>query len=135
MANQWARISRRNKERMRLVAQESFVELSASIIVKSPVDTGLFRNNWFAGLNKPNTTTTTRVAKKRFGERGGARFNELLQLSTKMDFGDSLFLTNSLPYARRLEYGHSKKMAPSGMVRISVAQWPVIVKKVARNIP
>lgn len=32
------------------------------------------------------------------------------------------------PYIRRLEYGWSKQ-APQGMVRISVAEWPDIVRK------
>lgn len=133
MANQWARIANRNKERLRLVAQESYVYVASDVIVRSPVDQGLFRNNWRSGLNKPNTLVTADKAKKGFGEAGGARFTEFLHLSTSFNIGDELFLTNSLPYARRLEYGHSK-MAPQGMVRIATAQWPLIVSNIARKI-
>lgn len=133
MANQWAKISRRNKERMRLIAQESYVHVASSVITKSPVDTGLFRNNWFAGLNAPNVKTTSVTAKKGFGEKGGARFTDFLGLSASFDLGDQLFLTNSLPYARRLEFGWSKQ-APAGMVRVSVAGWPMIVERIARKI-
>ena len=132
--NQWAKIERRNKERLRLIAQESYVEVASMVITKSPVDEGLFRNNWFSALNSPSNHTTTTVAKKGFGEKGGARFTEFLHLSTSFDIGDQLFLTNALPYARRLEYGWSTTMAPQGMVRISVAQWPLIVAKLARKI-
>lgn len=131
---QWAKINRRNKERMRLIAQEAYVEVASQVIVRSPVDTGLFRNNWFSGLNQPDLKTTTFKAKKGFGERGGARFNEFLQLSASFDLGDTLFLTNSLSYAKGLEFGFSKTMAPLGMVRISTAQWPMIVTKIARKI-
>jgi hypothetical protein len=37
-------------------------------------------------------------------------------------WGEIIYLTNSLPYARRLEYGWSKQ-APAGMVRITVANF------------
>lgn len=133
MANQWARIERRNNERLRLIAQESFVEIASDVIVRSPVDEGLFRNNWRSGLNAPNTLVTTDKAKKGFGEAGGARFTEFLHLSTAFSVGDELFLTNGLPYARRLEYGWSN-MAPFGMVRIATAQWPLVVGRIARKI-
>lgn len=132
--DQWAKIANRNKERLRLIAQEAYVETASSVIVRSPVDSGLFRNNWFAGLNQPNTKTTTAKAKKRFGEKGGVRFTEFLELSAAFDLGDKLFLTNSLPYARRLEFGHSQRMAPFGMVRIAAATWPRTVEKIARKI-
>jgi len=134
MANQWQKIARRNQERLRLVAQESYVEVASDTIVRSPVDEGTFRNNWFAGLNEPNTRTTKAKSKKGFGEKGGARFTEFLHLSASFKLGDKLFLTNSLPYARRLEYGHSQRMAPYGMVRLATAQWPMIIKKIARKI-
>ena len=133
MATQWARIANRNKERLRLVAQESYVRAASDVIKMSPVDTGLFRNQWRSGLNEPNTLVTTDKAKKGFGEAGGARFTEFLHLSTAFDLGDILLLTNSLAYARKLEYGHSK-MAPSGIVRLVAAQWPLIVRDIARKI-
>jgi len=133
MANQWQKINKRNKERLRLVAQESYTETASKVIVSSPVDEGLFRNNWMSGLNEPNTSTTTATAKKGFGAKGGARFTEFLHLSTQFKLGDQMFLTNSLPYARRLEYGHSS-MAPQGMVRIAAAQWPLVVERIAKKI-
>jgi hypothetical protein len=119
---------------LRLIAQESYVEVASMVIIKSPVDESVFRNNWFSALNSPSTQTTTTAARKGFGERGGARFTEFLHLSTSFDIGDQLYLTNALPYARRLEYGWSSTMAPNGMVRVSVAQWPLIVARLARRI-
>lgn len=133
MANQWDRINKRNAERLRLVLQESHTEIASRTIERSPVDSGLFRNNWFSGLNNPNLKVTANVAKKAFGTGGGARFNEALQLTTEFTMGDVLFLTNSLPYARRIEFGWSQ-MAPNGIVRLTAAQWQSIVTKVARKI-
>jgi hypothetical protein len=132
--SQWARIERRNNERLRLVAQESYTELASDVIVRSPVDKGLFRNNWMSALNSPDTSTTESKSRKGFGEPGGARFTEFLHISTRFDIGDDLFLTNSLPYARRLEFGHSRRMAPQGIVRIATAQWPLIITRIANRI-
>ena len=133
MTSQWDRIATRNAERLRLVAQESYVELGNEIIVRSPVDEGLFRNNFFPTLNKPSDKVTEAKAKKGFGSTGGARYTELLHLSTVFDIGDILFFVNNLPYARKLEFGHSG-MAPLGVVRISVARWPMLVDGIARRI-
>ena len=134
MADQWDRMVRRTNERLLLIAQEAYTVSAAKVIERSPVDTGLFRNNWFSGLNSPSIKTTTAKARKRFGEPGGARFQEFLELSTKFRIGDTLFLTNSLPYARRLEFGHSLRMAPLGMVRVTAAEWPRTVSVIARKI-
>jgi hypothetical protein len=132
--SQFQKMKRRINERALLIAQESYTQMSSNVITASPVLSGLFRNNWFSGINAPNTSTTKATAKKAFGEKGGARFNDFLQITGKMKYGDTLFLTNSLPYARALEYGHSKRMAPHGMVRLSAAEWPYVVANVARKI-
>lgn len=133
MANQWQKIARRNKERMRLIAQEAYVITASSVITRSPVDEAVFRNQWYSSLNEPSTKLTTIAATKGFGEKGGARFTEFLQLSTEFDIGDKLFLTNNSPQSRRLEFGWSD-LAPAGMVRISAAEWPRVVDKIARKI-
>ena len=41
------------------------------------------------------------------------------QIVNLADNGRAVFLTNNLPYARRVEYGWSKKQAPQGMVRMN----------------
>ena len=132
--SQFKKIARRNKERLRLIQQEVFLRMASLVIERSPVDTGLFRNNWFVGINAPNTTTTDKVSKKGFGEKGGARYNDAVQLSPDIELNDTLYFTNSLPYARRLEFGHSQKMAPHGMLRLTVGDMPEILREVATEI-
>ncbi|ATV18020.1 hypothetical protein CFN58_28435 [Pseudomonas avellanae] len=46
--------------------------------------------------------------------------------------GDVAYITNSLPYAIPLEFGHSTQ-APGGMVRITVARFQQIVEAAIRN--
>ncbi len=134
MANQWDRIVSRNNERLRLVGQESMTMLFSYAFKLSPVDTGLFRNNWFASIGSPNTQTTTRVSRLAFGKTGGVRYTEALHITTGYDIGDQIYFTNSLPYARALEYGHSQRMAPNGVVRVAALMWPNFVSTTIRRI-
>jgi hypothetical protein len=48
--------------------------------------------------------------------------------------GPTIYLTNNVPYAIPLEYGHSTQ-APAGVVRITVAEFQQIVEEQARSIP
>ncbi len=132
MRDQWATLDSMIDERMLLIAQEGFVEVGSDVIVRSPVDEGTFRNNWFSSINTPSTKTTTSKSKKGFGSKGGARFTELLHTSTAAEIGDTMYLMNSLPYANALDNGHST-MAPGGMVRIATAQWPLVIDRLARK--
>ena len=88
--------------------------LSASIIKASPVDTGRFRGNWQASLNAPKQGKLQRLDRT-----GGGAINDMSSVVMSLNMGQTFYLTNNLPYARRLEYGYSKQ-APSGMLRINV---------------
>jgi hypothetical protein len=43
------------------------------------------------------------------------------------------YITNNLPYAWRLEHGHSKQ-APAGMVGLTVVEFAGIVDKAANDV-
>ncbi len=47
--------------------------------------------------------------------------------------GQTIWILNSLPYAKRLEYGWSKQ-APGGMVRLAVQNYSQTIKKVADQV-
>lgn len=88
--------------------------LAARVIKESPVDTGRFRGNWQASLNTPNKSTTGSLDRS-----GGGAINEVAAVVNNLQLGQVFWLTNNLPYARRLEYGYSKQ-APNGFLRINV---------------
>ncbi len=46
--------------------------------------------------------------------------------------GDVIYLANSLPYIRRLEYGWSKQ-APAGMVRGTVGEFQQAIDKALKG--
>lgn len=88
--------------------------------MKSPVDTGQFRGNWNVSKTVPNFSITDAAA----ASRGDSEVQKALALSA----GGVVYLSNGLPYARRLEYGWSGQ-APSGMVRLSVREFESHVQR------
>ena len=96
-------------------------DIFARIVRGTPIDTGRARSNWIASVGTANLTF--RAARVPYPRGGGPkdygdtiirRNNRILKT---IQSGQSAFLSNSLPYIRRLEYGWSKGQAPHGMVR------------------
>jgi hypothetical protein len=97
------------------MVRATLFNLSYRIIKESPVDTGRFRGNWQASVNTPKVTQIKR--KDRTGTSTITAVNNVLE---KFSMGQTFYLTNNLPYARRLEYGSHSKQAPNGFLRINV---------------
>ena len=109
------------------VRRASALELFRLIIVSTPVDNGVLINNWRTQVNSPNTSTKDTV-----DSSGGQALAEAASnLGTLLD---SVFFTNNLPYAERIEFdGWSRFKAPQGMVRRNVTRWDDIVAAKARE--
>jgi hypothetical protein len=89
---------------------------------------GRFRGNWMFSIGSPDNTTTEEVDPS--GRKSTAR---IVDGAIEFKAGDTAYITNSLPYAIPLEFGHSHQ-APGGMVRITVARFQQIVLEAIRNI-
>jgi hypothetical protein len=88
---------------------------------------GRFRGNWMFSIGSPDNTTTEEVDPS--GRKSTAR---IVDGAIEFKAGDTAYITNSLPYAIHLEFGHSQQ-APGGMVRITVARFQQIVLEAIRN--
>ena len=88
---------------------------------------GRFRGNWMFSIGSPDNTTTDEVDPS--GRKSTAR---IVDGAIEFKAGDTAYITNSLPYAIPLEFGHSQQ-APGGMVRITVARFQQIVLEAIRN--
>ena len=86
------------------------INISRRVANMSPADTGLFRANWQATLDQPYTGAV------KTANRQGS-IDHVIPFA-KAANGHVFYLTNKLPYAQALEYGHSAQ-APDGMVRVS----------------
>lgn len=99
------------------------VELLRSVVMDTPVLTGRARGNWQMSANTPKRSTTTRESPS-WSTVVSEEQNNVGQL------GDTVYLTNNLPYIYRIEYdGWSKSKAPQGMVRRNVER----IKSILRN--
>lgn len=88
---------------------------------------GRFRGNWMFSIGSPDTSTVDQV------DPGGSRsMARIVNGALEFDAGETAYITNSLPYAIPLEYGHSTQ-APSGMVRITLANFQKIVEEAIRK--
>jgi hypothetical protein len=100
-------------------------ETDARLKMKSPVDTGRFRASWTIGVGQPDP----RVAPAT--EKGKVATPE--PRIPAITIGATYYHANSLPYARRLEYGWSKQ-APGGMVRLTAAEIPGIIEALVKQV-
>lgn len=131
----------RTKASLDTVIRKAVMDIARSVIYKSPVGNpdlwkytappgysgGRFRANWLLGVGSPRTET---VAAE--DEHGRDTLNAIASDIRRAQAGGVVYLTNNLPYARRLEYGWSGQ-APQGMVRLTVLEWNRFVERAARE--
>jgi len=115
MASQWQRLIKKPKQRLAKLPINTFKTVGKEVLKRSPVDTGKFKESWVAAIGAPIQSQGTTGA-------------GLLPVANILKLGQSIFWTTSLPYNFRLEFGWSNQ-APFGMVRITVANWQMIVDR------
>ena len=115
-------------DRADLVVRKVALDMLERIVMRSPVDTGRFRGHWTAGVNNVPGGLTGRLDKVGTGTIAAAGAT-----IARAEAGDRIYLANNLPYAVALEFGHSKKQAPHGMVRVTIQEFQAAVQKAARE--
>lgn len=90
----------RAKDKAHVVVRKTAFELQGMMIDISPVRTGRFRSNWQVGLGAINTSTD--AAPDKTGDAAKGRAQAALQ---GWKPGQTIYLSQSLPYARVIEYG------------------------------
>jgi hypothetical protein len=94
---------------VRDVRRKITLDLFAEVTKRTPVDTGRLRSSWAVSDGKPSAYLAP------VGTKGSGPIEAQFYLPF-----DISYVTNNLPYAIPIEYGHSKKR-PQGMARVSVA--------------
>lgn len=111
-----------------MVVRGAALELGGQMIDRSPVDTGRFKNNWVTATGAPDMSRSGDPDTS--GARSSAMLNEKI---AGWKPGQTIWILNNLPYAKRLEYGWSKQ-APGGMVRLTVQDYSRAIKKAADQV-
>jgi hypothetical protein len=114
------RLARSAGLKLDTVTRKVTLDLFTAVVQKSPVDTGRFKGNWNVSTTTPNVSVSATV--------NGARGLTEAQKALGIPAGGIAYLSNGLPYARRLEYGYSGQ-APAGMVRLSVREFRQFVER------
>lgn len=97
-----------------------FAKAATTVVLRSPIDTGLFVNNWNASTQfDPSTNAVP-------DPNANLAFMKIDVIGEKVEDSTELWFTDSLPYALDLEYGGSNQ-APNGMIGITVAEMGQIV--------
>lgn len=125
------------------VVQKVTLDVARSVIQKSPVGNpdlwkspappgyvgGRFRANWMFGVGQIDTTTTEAV-----DESGSATQTKLAAAIGASKAGGVTYISNSLPYALPLEYGHSSQVPPHAMVRGTVAEFQQHINRATQGL-
>lgn len=111
------------------VKRASSFDLFSAIIMGTPVDKGVLRNNWFVEMGPLASTETTTYE----DAVGTVTINRTQVALERTSADDDITFVNNLPYAIPIEFdGHSGK-AEYGMVRVNTARWDYIVSLNARK--
>ncbi|MCB5947667.1 hypothetical protein [Enterobacter sp. TCD1-1] len=90
---------------------------------------GRFRGNWQVSFDAPTTDETGRVDKTGNLTKAAGNYTlSLFKVGMK-----AIYFCNNVPYAYRLEMGHSSQ-APEGMVRITAAEFQRFFEEALREV-
>lgn len=107
--------------------RELILRLFRAVIYDTPVLEGTLRANWRCSSN---SATTTAIALRPVGA-------VIAEIESVLDGGklsDTVYLSNSLPYAYGIEYlGKSHTKAPDGMLRKNVARFQQIARRAGNS--
>jgi hypothetical protein len=101
-------------------------ETDARLKMKSPVLYGRFRASWTIGVGQIDPSVAPEPAPGQHVATPEPRIPAIT-------VGQTYFHANSLPYARRIEYGWSKK-APAGCVRVTAQEVPGIIAALVKQV-
>lgn len=97
-----------------LVLKKLAFDALRGIVMMTPVDTGRARGNWRVSINTIDKSTS----EARKDKAGHTAVNTGNAVLTNAKWGDTIYISNNLPYIRRLEDGWSKQ-APAGMMGVT----------------
>ena len=110
-----AKFGKVTREQAKTIFQKITIDLDTRVVLGTPVDEGRARGNWFPSLNSPSS----QVDENSLDKSGGKAIAAATSTAMGAELGDTVWLTNNLPYILPLENGHSKQAA-EGMVDINL---------------
>jgi len=112
-----SRFNIESREHLENVVRYIALTLDQKVVLRTPVDTGRARGNWYPSIGQPSDE----VNENAFDKSGTTTFGEIAAVVVNAQLGSVIWLTNNLPYIVRLEDGYSGQ-APTGMVDVSLEE-------------
>ena len=107
-----------------------------SILLRSPVDTGLFKNNNIITYNEKANSSNLQLSLTKKGVERKVTLNDTKNKNVvnkaKFKHGDTLTIQNNLVYADALEAGHSKQAPKDPAIYGATEQ--IIRRQLAKRI-
>jgi hypothetical protein len=100
------------------------------LIDKTPRKTARAANNWNFSTGAPRLEN---LPEGEYPQSGSIALLKADGETAKAKAGDTLFLTNCLPYIPALEDGHSKQ-APAGMIGVTVVELRPLADRIVREV-
>lgn len=105
------------------MVRKAALAIDTAVVLATPVDTGRARANWQASLNAPAGSAIEAYSPGAAGSTGAANAAAAMEQAKGVIAGhkpgQSIYLTNNLPYIGKLNDGHSAQ-APAGFVQKAV---------------
>lgn len=132
-------------EKSNMLVRALALEGISRIVLRTPVRTGRARGNWHLSKGSPVRSVDDPSSYSEPEGEGGASLppvsagagQEAVERGrTKLAafrIGDTLYITNALPYIDALEDGHSQQ-APNGMIALTVDDLEPLVDQIAAQI-
>lgn len=107
------------QEELRLIIARIALEAVSKIVMRTPVDKGRARGNWFVQIGGAGSEVSENVDPS--GSATIQRANGALSAYRAYQGFPVISIYNNLPYINALEHGHSDQ-APDGMVGLTAAE-------------
>lgn len=99
-------------------ARKIILDIQRDVMLATPVLNGFLRSNWFVGMGAPPSTSRPALS-----DSGASANSQAVGTLAAFRWGQTVYLTNNLPYASFIEFGGSTVKAPAGMLRVTVARY------------
>ena len=104
--------------------RELALRVDSKVVLETPVDEGRARANWITSLNRASNETVEPTGGQDAEPPGGGpnaqkSIDQGLAVAAQYQFGQSIFISNNLPYIVKLNEGSSTQ-APAGFVEAAV---------------
>lgn len=127
-ALQIAEFAKRAGANADLVCKKVGIEVFASVVRRTPVDTGRARGNWVVSIGSPSSMISAALDSGAYGGNpGSASAGQANAALADFKIGQAIYIMNNLPYINRLENGYSKQ-APAGMVAVTTTEFSDFVR-------